>query len=87
MLCGRGWEHFHLIYKTVVKFGADEVDDIMWVPWETLTHTVADGSADVSPWCYEQITELGALGADPSSWPVAGAETLPPAARQASSTR
>ena len=40
---------------------------------------VLDGSRAVSPWCAEQVAELVALGPDPSRWPAAHPDELPPA--------
>ncbi|RZQ59672.1 isopentenyl-diphosphate Delta-isomerase [Amycolatopsis suaedae] len=57
-----------------------EVDDWSWVDWEELVTGVSAGARQVSPWCREQLAELGRLDVDPRMWPSAPADQLPPAA-------
>lgn len=56
-----------------------EVGDFEWVGWPDFVYAVATGDITVSPWCRPQVAELGALGADPTGWPVARVR-IPPAA-------
>jgi isopentenyl-diphosphate Delta-isomerase len=59
----------------------DEVDWVDWREWTPLREQVAHGALRVSPWCAEQLAELGTLGPDPFEWPVADPAELPSAAR------
>ena len=62
-----------------------EVEDTRWEPWTAFAAEVLDGSRAVSPWCAEQVAQLVVLGADPSRWPTAGPDELPPALRVSTS--
>ncbi len=60
---------------------ADEVEDTAWMPWQKFVDAVLGGKPGWSPWCREQVQQLQALGPDPTRWPDADADRLPPAAR------
>lgn len=57
-----------------------EVSAAWWVPWLTFATAVRQGAWRVSPWCFEQVRELGVLPTNPVAWPVAGGDELPRAA-------
>lgn len=59
----------------------DEVGAVRWVAWRQLVGQVSTGQLTLSPWCQLQLAELVGLGAEPSEWPVADTDELPPAAR------
>jgi isopentenyl-diphosphate delta-isomerase len=56
-----------------------EVEAVAWLPWHGFAADVLAGRRTVSTWCREQVTELVALGPDPSQWPEADPADLPPA--------
>ncbi len=58
-----------------------EVEETRWEPWPAFAAAVLDGSRAVSPWCTEQVAQLVTLGPDPSRWPTADPDELPPALR------
>lgn len=60
-----------------------EVDAVRWVPWSEFSLEVLTGRTTVSPWCFDQVPQLVALGPEPSRWPAAPDGELPPAARPA----
>ncbi|WP_312894436.1 isopentenyl-diphosphate Delta-isomerase [Nonomuraea soli] len=73
------------VYRVVVDRPAvpnpEEVEEVLWMPWKEFVHGVTSHLLAISPWCYEQVPQLEALGADPFTWPVAEEGDLPPAAR------
>lgn len=54
-----------------------EVEEYVWVEWESFRAEILAGTREISPWCAEQIV---ALPADPLSAPEQSPSTLPPAA-------
>ena len=42
----------------VVAPNSDEVDDFVWVPWDSFRAEVLAGEREVSPWCVEQVRLL-----------------------------
>jgi isopentenyl-diphosphate delta-isomerase len=58
-----------------------EVVETRWVGWAEFVAEVLTGRTTVSPWCSLQVADLNRLGPLPSTWPVANADDLPPAAR------
>ncbi len=58
---------------------AAEVGDYEWVPWTAYARDVTEGRREVSTWSREQVAALLEVGADPSAWPTADPEDLPPA--------
>lgn len=75
------------VYRVLVDVeerpNPDEVGQTRWMPWPEFVDGVLDGLLAISPWCYEQVPLLTALGPDPLSWPTASDDDLPPAARPA----
>ena len=59
----------------------DEVAQVRWVPWSGVVEQVGSGALALSPWAFEQVTTLAALGPDPLAWPAGDPSLLPPAAR------
>ncbi|MGH3519127.1 MAG: isopentenyl-diphosphate Delta-isomerase [Haloechinothrix sp.] len=59
-----------------------EVDSVRWIDWTEFTEAVASGTAEVSPWCVDQVHVLRDLGLDARRWPTAPDAELPAAARQ-----
>jgi len=58
-----------------------EVDRTRWAPWDEVVDGVRSGGLALSPWARLQVVELARLGPDPSTWPAADPDLLPPAAR------
>ena len=58
-----------------------EVVETRWADWPSFAGDVLTGRLPVSPWCSLQVAQLNELGPDPSAWPIAAADELPPAAR------
>lgn len=58
-----------------------EVDDARWVPWPLFRDDVISRHREVTPWCTEQVDQLASWPDDPTTWPAAPWEALPPAAR------
>lgn len=46
----------------------DEVDDLVWVSWETLVDRAAREPGSLSPWSVEQVHQLRGLGPSPGAW-------------------
>ncbi len=59
----------------------EEVAATRWVPWTEFCSDVLDGRREVSPWCVEQVQQLGPLGPDPLQWAAGSDAALPPAAQ------
>lgn len=57
----------------------EEVARAEWIPWKQFLEFAA-GEGAVSPWCFEQISALSALGDTPSLWAAADPSLLPAAA-------
>jgi isopentenyl-diphosphate delta-isomerase len=68
---------FTAVTSDPVRADADEVADHAWVDWPRFSDEVRTGSREVSPWCVQQLHELGHSMLRP-----ARREALPPAARQ-----
>jgi isopentenyl-diphosphate delta-isomerase len=58
-----------------------EVLETRWAEWPKFVAEVLTGRTAVSPWCSLQVADLNRLGPLPSTWPVADADDLPPAAQ------
>jgi len=58
-----------------------EVLETRWAEWPEFVAEVLTGRTAVSPWCSLQVADLNRLGPLPSTWPVADADDLPPAAQ------
>lgn len=61
----------------------EEVDAVVWEPWDVFSATVLAGERDVSPWCRQQVADLvAALGPWDGSRPAPAGDPalLPPAA-------
>ncbi|MEV0582506.1 isopentenyl-diphosphate Delta-isomerase [Nonomuraea sp. NPDC050310] len=72
---------FRVVTDAPITPNPDEVGEVRWMPWKEFTEGVRSGLLAISPWCYEQVPQLDALGADPFGWHVASPDELPPAAR------
>ncbi|MFI6500035.1 isopentenyl-diphosphate Delta-isomerase [Nonomuraea typhae] len=72
---------YRVLTKDAVSANPDEVDGVLWMPWQEFTEGVGSNLLAISPWCREQLPLLTALGDDPLAWEPAPEDGLPPAAR------